>query len=174
MKKKSKKLENYISKEELFDEVLLCQEKNEGKCSEKLGKMFLQMVIGISRRPNFINYSFKEDMIGDAIIACLKVINKKKFKPEFSTNAFGYFTKVIFRSFINQITTFKTKSQKLNHWIDIEYEKIVLDSKINFTPDMVQDKKCEKMKIDEERIKKENTGKVYFIDPITQERIINK
>lgn len=167
MKKKQKltKKGYYIDKQELFDEVMYCQKELDGKCSEKLGKMFLQMTDGIIKRPNFINYSFKEDMVGVALIFCVKAVSK--FKPEFSTNAFGYFTKIIFRAFINQITLFKTKSKKLNDWMDKEYEKKIIDAGISFTPDMVQDSKKDTIETKEPEI----IYPVHFLDPETLETI---
>jgi len=165
MKKKRKNAAYYIDNQEFFDEIIHCQKVLDGKCSEKLGAMFLKMTNGIIRRPNFVNYSFKEDMIGVALIFCIKAV--PKFKPEFSKNAFGYFTKIIFRAFINQITLFKTKNMKLNAWIDKEYEKLVIENGVNFTPGMVQDSKKEYRKKKDDEINKKYP--VFILDPKTFE-----
>lgn len=55
----------------------------------------------LSYKPNFINYTFKEDMIGDALENCLLYIHN--FKPERSTNAFAYITQIMHNAFIRRI-----------------------------------------------------------------------
>ena len=71
------------------------------------------MVAKIARRlayaPNFINYSFREEFIGDAIIKMMQALKNKKFDPE-KGNPFSYFTKIAFNAFRNRI-----KKEKRTH-----------------------------------------------------------
>ena len=69
--------------------------------SKYLGSVFLKIAQRLSFRPNFINYTFKNDMISDGIENCLHYIHN--FNPEKSNNPFAYFTQIIYYAFIRRI-----------------------------------------------------------------------
>ena len=52
--------------------------------SNYVGECFLKIANGLSYRPNFINYTYKEDMISDGIENCLQYI--PNFNPDKSNN----------------------------------------------------------------------------------------
>lgn len=58
-----------------------------------IGECFLKMARKLGNRYNFRNYSYLDDMIGEAIIKCMKKV--RKFDPTRGTSAFSYFTSVI-------------------------------------------------------------------------------
>ena len=64
-----------------------------------IGECFLKIANHLSYRPNFINYTYKEEMISDGIENCLQYINN--FNPEKSNNPFAYFTQIIYLSLIH-------------------------------------------------------------------------
>ena len=66
--------------------------------TDYIGECFLKIAQHLSYRPNFINYTFKEEMIGDGIENCLQYVNN--FNPEKSKNPFSYFTQIIYYAFI--------------------------------------------------------------------------
>ena len=55
----------------------------------------------LSYRPNFINYTFRDDMISDGIENCLQYLDN--FNPEKSNNPFAYFTQIIYYAFVRRI-----------------------------------------------------------------------
>ena len=67
----------------------------------------------MSYRPNFINYTFRDDMISDGIENCLQYLDN--FNPKKSNNPFAYFTQIIYYAFVRRIqkekkqTTIKQK-----------------------------------------------------------------
>ena len=69
--------------------------------TDYIGECFLKIAQHLSFRPNFINYSYKEEMIGDGIENCLQYVNN--FDPEKSKNPFSYFTQIIYYAFIRRI-----------------------------------------------------------------------
>ena len=73
-----------------------------------LGECILKIANHLSYRPNFINYTYREEMISDGIENCLQYIDK--FNPEKSTNPFAYFTQIIYYAFIRRIQ--KEKKQQ--------------------------------------------------------------
>lgn len=62
---------------------------------------FLQIATRLSYRPNFINYSYKDDMVSDGIENCLAYMHN--FDPDKSQNPFAYFTQIIYFAFLRRI-----------------------------------------------------------------------
>jgi len=74
-----------------------------------IGECFLKIANHLSYRPNFINYTYRDDMISDGIENCLQYMNN--FNPEKSTNPFAYFTQIIYYAFIRRIQKEKKQMQ---------------------------------------------------------------
>ena len=72
------------------------------------GECFLKIANHLSYRPNFINYTYREEMISDGIENCLQYIDN--FDPEKSKNPFAYFTQIIYYAFIRRIQKEKKQS----------------------------------------------------------------
>jgi DNA-directed RNA polymerase specialized sigma24 family protein len=66
-----------------------------------VGECILKIAKHLSYKPNFVNYTFREDMISDGIENCLVYIHN--FDPDKSSNPFGYFTQIIYYAFIRRI-----------------------------------------------------------------------
>src|SRR5210317_2412582 len=75
--------------------------------SNYIGECFLKIANHLSYRPNFINYTFRDEMISDGIENCLQYIDN--FNPDKSSNPFAYFTQIIYYAFLRRIT--KEKKQ---------------------------------------------------------------
>ena len=73
-----------------------------------IGECFLKIANHLSYRPNFINYTYRDDMISDGIENCLQYMSN--FNPEKSNNPFAYFTQIIYYAFIRRIQ--KEKKQQ--------------------------------------------------------------
>jgi hypothetical protein len=68
---------------------------------EYIGKCFLDIATHLSYKPNFVAYTYREDMISDGIENCLVYFHN--FDPDKSSNPFGYFTQIIYYAFIRRI-----------------------------------------------------------------------
>jgi len=79
-----------------------------------IGECFLKIANHLSYRPNFINYTYREEMISDGIENCLQYAGN--FNPEKSKNPFAYFTQIIYYAFIRRIQKEK-KQQHVKHKI---------------------------------------------------------
>jgi hypothetical protein len=75
--------------------------------SEYIGTCFLKIAEHLSRKPNFMSYTFREDMISDAVENCVQYVNN--FNPAKSKNPFAYFTQIIYFAFLRRIS--KEKKQ---------------------------------------------------------------
>jgi len=117
-----KKTEHYVDNKVFLEEmkkyrkkVLSARKRNrkDPPINDYIGECFLKIANHLSYRPNFINYTYKEDMISDGIENCLTYV--ANFDPEKSNNPFAYFTQIIYYAFIRRIqkekkqTTIKQK-----------------------------------------------------------------
>ena len=97
------KKQHYVNNKQFLEAITEWKEKvkdaeslgeDRPPVTDYIGECFLKIAQHLSFRPNFINYSYKEEMIGDGIENCLQYVNN--FDPEKSKNPFSYFTKYPF------------------------------------------------------------------------------
>ena len=102
-RKSTKKKEHYVDNKKFLAALVVyraeCAEATEkglGKprVSNYIGDCFLKIATHLSYRPNFINYMYREDMIGDGIENCIQYIHN--FDPDKSSNPFAYFTQIVY------------------------------------------------------------------------------
>jgi len=72
-----------------------------------IGECFMKIAEGLSHKPNFINYTYRDEMISDGIENCLMYFDN--FDPAKSKNPFAYFTQIIYFAFLRRIS--KEKKQ---------------------------------------------------------------
>ena len=109
MRKKAKS-EHYVNNKEFLAAIVEYKKSvNKAKRENKLkppvtdyiGECFLKIANHLSYRPNFINYTFRDDMISDGIENCLQYLDN--FNPKTSNNPFAYFTQIIYYAFVRRI-----------------------------------------------------------------------
>ena len=76
--------------------------------SNYIAESFLKIAEHLSYRPNFMNYPYREEMVGDGIENCLMYAHN--FDPEKSKNPFSYFTQIIYFAFLRRIEKEKKQS----------------------------------------------------------------
>lgn len=99
-----------------------------GNCTNYLGECLNKIAEGLGYSPKFINYSYKEDMIGDALIKMFSALKRKKFDVASDTSPFGYFTTIAFHAFINRIKKEKKHHDTLTEYRERKYEEILSSS----------------------------------------------
>ena len=93
---------HYIDNKEFYAELVRMKEaEGEYIISDYVGQCFMSIASGLSNRPNFINYTFKEDMVFDGIENCVRYCHN--FNPEKSKNPFSYFTQIVYYAFLRRI-----------------------------------------------------------------------
>jgi len=106
--KKSK--EHYVNNKEFLAAMIEYKDsvseaeiagKERPRVSPYIGECLMKIAVHLSHKPNFINYTFKEEMISDGIENCLQYIDN--FNPEKSQNPFAYFTQIIYYAFLRRI-----------------------------------------------------------------------
>ena len=76
-------------------------DKSKPQVPPYIGECFMKIATRLSHKPNFINYSFRDEMICDGIENCMQYIDN--FNPEKSNNPFAYFTQIIYFAFLRRI-----------------------------------------------------------------------
>ena len=99
----------------------LCKEAEEAgeekpQVTNYIGECFLKIANGLSYRPNFINYTYRSEMVSDGIENCLQYIHN--FDPEKSKNPFAYFTQIIYYAFLRRIQKEKKQTHIKNKMIE--------------------------------------------------------
>ena len=69
--------------------------------SNYIGECILKIANHLSYKPNFINYTYRDEMIADGIENCIMYF--RNFDPDKSKNPFAYFTQIIYYAFLRRI-----------------------------------------------------------------------
>jgi DNA-directed RNA polymerase specialized sigma24 family protein len=176
--KSQKPKEHYVNNKEFLAEMVKFKEmcakaekrgRRQPPITNYMGECFLKIANHLSYRPNFINYTFKDDMISDGIENCLQYVSN--FNPEKSNNPFAYFTQIIYYAFIRRIQKEKKQAeikQKLLNRVDIhQYETIEGDdgNYTNSYVDYMQKNQKEEKPKKEKKVKKKIVKKLeLFMD----------
>ena len=143
--------------------------------TEYMGECFYKIATHLSYRPNFINYTYREEMIGDGIENCIRYA--KNFNPEKSRNPFAYFTQIIYYAFIRRITKEKKQTSIKQKIIDNTSTKtydimegdddVYSNTYMEFLRDNLEEKDIPKPKR-----KKSKKGIEHFLEEIENENEI--
>lgn len=68
---------------------------------EYIGLCIFQIATKLATKGNFVNYSYKDEMISDGIENCILYMDN--FDPTKSKNPFAYFTRIIYNAYILRI-----------------------------------------------------------------------
>lgn len=66
-----------------------------------IGECLYKIATRLSMKPNFIGYTFKDEMVSDGLENCINYLDN--FNPEKSDNPFAYFTQIIWFAFLRRI-----------------------------------------------------------------------
>ena len=102
-KKMKENKRNYLEAEELYNEYKKSVE--DGKCTDKLGLMFITLTNHILRSPSFNRYQkeVKEDLQGHAIVKLIKSL--KTVKLDFTPHQiFNFATRTIYTAFLSELS----------------------------------------------------------------------
>lgn len=106
---------NYVDKQQLYDELCEWKKRRDAaveagmpipRITESIGDYIQKTAVNTASRPNFRRYTWKDDMIGDAIEDCLKAVHKfdpNRVGKSGTANPFGFLSLVVWRAFLNRI-----------------------------------------------------------------------
>ena len=130
---------HYVDNKKLYTEMVKfiakCDEaKEQGlqrpRVTNYIGECILKISTRLATRPNFVGYSYKDEMISDGIENCLCYLHN--FNPEKSKNPFAYFTQIIYYAFLRRIQ--KEKKQLYIKHKSFE-NSIVMNTLVDMAPE---------------------------------------
>lgn len=97
------------------------KKKRKPQIPKYVAESLVKIANRLSTMPSFVNYPFREEMVGDGIVNCVEYIDN--FNPAKSTNPFSYFTQIIYFAFIRRI-----KKEQKNTSIKVKaFDNMILE-----------------------------------------------
>lgn len=96
-----------------------------------IAQCFLKICEGLSHKSNFVRYTYREEMVMDAVENCLKALGN--YDVEAATrggkpNAFGYFTQISWYAFLRRIQKEKKQQDlKLKYIAESGLDEFMID-----------------------------------------------
>lgn len=121
-KAKPKEKPHYVNNKEFSQAVVdYCTTVQEARSAKKntpvvtdyIATCFLKIAEGLSHKSNFVRYTYREEMVMDAVENCLKAIENYDIEAATRSgkpNAFAYFTQISWYAFLRRIQ--KEKKQQ--------------------------------------------------------------
>jgi hypothetical protein len=175
-----KKPKHYVNNADFLDALIVYKEKCDvAKASEKedpqipnyIGECFLKIAEHLSRKPNFISYSFRDEMIADGIENCLMYF--RNFNPSKSKNPFAYFTQIIYYAFLRRIMKEKkqlyVKYKATEQFGLLGEDEMFEDSDGNMRQFQLYENISEFIHTFEEAKKKKNEGKTKGVEKFLEQ-----
>jgi len=108
---------------EYVEQVNKAQAENEPLpiVTDYIATCFLKIAEGLSHKSNFIRYTYREEMVMDAVENCLKAITNYNIEAATRTgnpNAFAYFTQICYYAFLRRIAKEKKQQDIKFKWIE--------------------------------------------------------
>ena len=100
-----------------------------------IAQCFLKIAEGLSHKSNFIRYTYREEMVMDAVENCLKAIENYNLEAATRSgkpNAFAYFTQISWYAFLRRIAKEKKQQDiKFKYMSQTGVEAFLLDETDN-------------------------------------------
>ena len=121
---------HYVNNREFSEKVVeYCESVTEAISQNKqipivtdyIATCFLKIAEGLSHKSNFIRYTYREEMVMDAVENCLKAITNYNIEAATRTgapNAFAYFTQICYYAFLRRIAKEKKQQDIKFRWIE--------------------------------------------------------
>jgi hypothetical protein len=101
----TKKTKEYVNNADFLKALIDYKKRKQSNANEPIpnyiGECWMKIAEGLSHKPNFINYTYRDEMISDGIENCLMYFDN--FNPDKSKNPFAYFTQIIYYAFLRRI-----------------------------------------------------------------------
>ena len=125
---RGKAKEHYVNGKEFEEEIRTFY--NTDVITDHLAISIQKIANGLSYAPNFINYSYKEDMVSDAVLKMFSALKKKKFRLDSGFSPFSYFTTIAFHAFINRIKKEKKYHETVTEYRERAYTEMIQSEQI--------------------------------------------
>jgi hypothetical protein len=129
-KKKPKDKPHYVNNKQFSQSVVdyvtsvneaRAKQEEEPIITEYIGSCFMKIAEGLSHKPNFVGYTYREEMVMDGVENCIKAIMNYDVKKATRTglpNAFAYFTQIVYFAFLRRIAKEKKQQDIKEKYMD--------------------------------------------------------
>ena len=135
-----------------------------------IASCFLRIAEGLSHKSNFIRYTYREEMVMDAVENCLKAIENYNLEAATRTgkpNAFAYFTQITWYAFLRRIA--KEKKQQ-----DIKLKYLTKSGIENFVDNELGDDVSQQVVGAFVDTLRDRIEKVRYTDNIIKEEVVKE
>ena len=102
------------------------------KVTNYIAECFLKISEGLSHKSNFIRYTYRDEMVMDAVENCLKAVYNYNIEAATRTglpNAFAYFTQISYYAFLRRIA-----KEKKQHDVKMKYlEQVDISDLVDYS-----------------------------------------
>lgn len=103
--------------------------------NDYIASCFLKIAEGLSHKANFVRYTYREEMMMDAVENCLKAIDNYNLETATRTgkpNAFAYFTQISWYAFLRRIEREKKQQEiKMRYLTESGIEDLISEESQN-------------------------------------------
>ena len=107
---------HYVNNKDFYQAIvdyrLKLEKQPEARIPEYIGACIFKICERLSTKPNFVGYSYRDEMVSDGIENCIKAV--LLFDPNRTTNPFAYFTQIAWNAFIRRINN-EHREQYIKH-----------------------------------------------------------
>jgi hypothetical protein len=142
-----------------------------------IAECFLKIAEGLSHKDNFIRYTYREEMVMDAVENCLRAIENYNVEAATRTgnpNAFAYFTQISWYAFLRRIAKEKKQQDvKLRYLSQSGIEQYILTDTDDVAAYQVIQSFVDQLKGRIDKVKeKDNEFKQYAIEEKRRKKLI--
>ena len=105
------------------------------RINDYIASCFLKIAEGLSHKANFVRYTYREEMMMDAVENCLKAIDNYNLETATRTgkpNAFAYFTQISWYAFLRRIEREKKQQEiKMRYLTESGIEDLISEESQN-------------------------------------------
>lgn len=120
--------EHYVDSNLFLEQIKIYYETDE--MTNELAIHLQNIAKGLSYNHRFINYTrtWKDEMVGDAVLKMYTALEKKLYNTESGFNPFSYFNTIAWNAFSNRIKKEKRQHDGLQEYKDYVYENEMAES----------------------------------------------
>ncbi len=136
-KKSNKRYINGVDMHNALVNYYIMRDNNEDTpIPDFIGRCIMHIAENLASKINFSSYSFKQEMVSDAIVKMMEAVVDSKYDASISQNPFAYFSQITWNSFLQRIAKEKKESYIIHknmdnmflhediHFDDEDYRKI--------------------------------------------------
>ncbi|QIG70615.1 sigma factor for late transcription protein [Rhizobium phage RHph_I1_18] len=102
---------DYVKNSDLYEALATWYKSGKEQIPDKITIAIMQICERLSRKGNFCNYTYREDMVASALAVCVVALQKHKFDVnQAQRNPFAYFTQIAYNEMVRVIKLEKTHS----------------------------------------------------------------